>query len=82
MCVFSGFQPNGQAPISCSDKPLMPQIRSNGIDEALFTPPRRLSTEEIPGIVNDFRLAARNAMEAGKALLVKKLAILNSFKDT
>jgi 12-oxophytodienoic acid reductase len=43
----------------------MPQIRSNGIDEALFTPPRRLGIEEIPGIVNDFRLAARNAMEAG-----------------
>ncbi|CAN8275614.1 unnamed protein product [Cochlearia groenlandica] len=60
-----GFQPNGQDPISCTDKPLMPQIRSNGIDEALFTPPRRLSTEEIPRIVDDFRLAARNAMEAG-----------------
>ncbi|CAH8294739.1 unnamed protein product [Eruca vesicaria subsp. sativa] len=60
-----GFQPNGQAPISCSDKPLMPQVRANGIDEAMFTPPRRLSTEEIPSIVNDFRLAARNAMEAG-----------------
>ncbi|KAG2313153.1 hypothetical protein Bca52824_024710 [Brassica carinata] len=63
-----GFQPNGQAPISCSDKPLMPQIRSNGIDEALFTPPRRLSTEEIPDIVKDFRLAAKNAMEAGGSL--------------
>ncbi|KAL1206554.1 12-oxophytodienoate reductase 1 [Cardamine amara subsp. amara] len=53
-----GFQPNGEAPISCTDKPLTPT-------KALFTPPRRLSTEEIPGIVNDFRLAARNAMEAG-----------------
>ncbi|KAJ0026181.1 hypothetical protein Pint_07476 [Pistacia integerrima] len=30
-----------------------------------FTPPRRLSTDEIPQIVNDFRLAARNAIEAG-----------------
>uniref|UniRef100_A0A1J3HPK5 12-oxophytodienoate reductase 1 n=1 Tax=Noccaea caerulescens TaxID=107243 RepID=A0A1J3HPK5_NOCCA len=53
-----GFQPNGEAPISCTDKPLTPT-------KALFSPPRRLSTEEIPGIVNDFRLAARNAMEAG-----------------
>ncbi|KAH0885356.1 hypothetical protein HID58_061452, partial [Brassica napus] len=61
-----GFQPNGQAPISCTDKPLMPQIRSNAIDEAMFTPPRRLSTEEIPTIVNHFRLAARNAMEADR----------------
>ncbi|KAJ0086458.1 hypothetical protein Patl1_07590 [Pistacia atlantica] len=59
------FQPNGQAPISSSDKPLTPQIRSNGIDVAQFTPPRRLSTDEIPQIVNDFRLAARNAIEAG-----------------
>ncbi|CAL5187369.1 unnamed protein product [Lathyrus oleraceus] len=61
----SVYQPNGQAPISSTDKPLTPQIRSNGIDEAKFTPPRRLRTDEIPGIVNDFRLAARNAIEAG-----------------
>ncbi|AAF04449.1 putative 12-oxophytodienoate reductase [Arabidopsis thaliana] len=60
-----GFQPRRQAPISCTGKPIMPQMRANGIDEARFTPPRRLSIEEIPGIVNDFRLAARNAMEAG-----------------
>ncbi|XP_022736670.1 putative 12-oxophytodienoate reductase 11 isoform X1 [Durio zibethinus] len=60
-----GFQPNGQAPISCTDKPLMPQVRANGIDVARFSPPRQLRTDEIPQIVNDFRLAARNAMEAG-----------------
>ncbi|AES93727.1 putative 12-oxophytodienoate reductase [Medicago truncatula] len=59
------YQPNGQAPISSTDKPLKPQIRSNGIDVAKFTPPRRLRTDEIPNIVNDFRLAARNAIEAG-----------------
>ncbi|MCD7465672.1 12-oxophytodienoate reductase 2 [Datura stramonium] len=59
------FQPNGQDPISCTDKPLTPQIRSNGLDVAQFTPPRRLTTDEIPQIVNDFRLAARNAIEAG-----------------
>ncbi|RYR59085.1 hypothetical protein Ahy_A05g024929 [Arachis hypogaea] len=61
----SSYQPNGEAPISSTDKPLTPQIRSNGIDVAQFTPPRRLKTEEIPLIVNDFRLAARNAIEAG-----------------
>ncbi|KAM7515327.1 hypothetical protein LguiA_004910 [Lonicera macranthoides] len=60
-----GFQPNGQDPISSTDKPLTPQIRSNGIDVAEFTPPRRLATDEIPEIVQHFRLAARNAMEAG-----------------
>nr|WCQ76799.1 OPR3-5 [Salvia miltiorrhiza] len=61
----TGFQPNGQAPISSTDKELTPQIRANGVDVAQFSPPRRLTTEEIPQIVNDFRLAARNAMEAG-----------------
>ncbi|PHT54152.1 12-oxophytodienoate reductase 1 [Capsicum baccatum] len=39
------FQPNGQDPISCTDKKLTPQIRSNGVDVAQFTPPRRLTTE-------------------------------------
>ncbi|KAM5581355.1 12-oxophytodienoate reductase 2 [Rosa sericea] len=61
----SAFQPNGQAPISCTDKPLTPQVLSNGFDVAEFTPPRQLRADEIPQIVNDFRLAARNAIEAG-----------------
>ncbi|OAY77900.1 12-oxophytodienoate reductase 1 [Ananas comosus] len=60
------FQPNGQPPISCTDRPVAPQVRANGIDVAKFAPPRRLSTEEIPLIVNDFRVAARNAIEAVK----------------
>ncbi|KAL6184405.1 hypothetical protein ACLB2K_045806 [Fragaria x ananassa] len=61
----SVLQPNGQAPVSCTDKPLTPQVLSNGVDVAEYTPPRRLRTDEIPHIVNDFRLAARNAIEAG-----------------
>ncbi|KAJ1384373.1 NADH:flavin oxidoreductase/NADH oxidase, N-terminal [Sesbania bispinosa] len=61
----SGYQPNGQAPISSTDKPLTPQIRGNAIDVAEFTPPRRLRTDEIPHIVNDFKVAARNAIQAG-----------------
>ena len=64
--LSTGFQPNGQAPISSTDRPLTPQIQANGIDVADFTPPRRLSIEEIPQIVNDFRLVARNAIKAGK----------------
>ncbi|CAL1363834.1 unnamed protein product [Linum trigynum] len=55
----SGFQPNGQAPVSSTDKPLQSD------DIATYSPPRRLETEEIPQIVNDFRTAARNAIEAG-----------------
>ncbi|KAK7339593.1 hypothetical protein VNO77_20271 [Canavalia gladiata] len=61
----SVYQPNGQAPISSTDKPIKQQIRNNGIEEAQFTPPRRLRTDEIPHVINDFRLAARNAIEAG-----------------
>ncbi|KAJ9167314.1 hypothetical protein P3X46_021978 [Hevea brasiliensis] len=61
----SGFQPNGQAPISSTDKPLTPKIRFDDTDVVQFTPPRRLRTDEIPQVVNDFRIAARNAMEAG-----------------
>ncbi|KAL5702311.1 12-oxophytodienoate reductase [Ranunculus cassubicifolius] len=48
------FQPNRQAPISSSTKALQSRL-----------PPRRLETEEIPQVVNDFRMAARNAIEAG-----------------
>ncbi|KAL5993303.1 12-oxophytodienoate reductase 1 [Asimina triloba] len=46
---------NGQAPISSIDKPLTPSE---------FSPPWRLRTDEIPHIINDFRIAARNAIEA------------------
>ncbi|KAF5457085.1 hypothetical protein F2P56_021216 [Juglans regia] len=56
---------SNQAPISSTDKPLTPQIPSNGTDVPQFAPPRRLRTDEIPGIVNEFRLAARNAIAAG-----------------
>ncbi|PUZ47296.1 hypothetical protein GQ55_7G153700 [Panicum hallii var. hallii] len=59
------FQPNGQAPISSTDKILKPQVRSNGIDIATFSTPRRLETHEIPSVINDFKVAARNAVEAG-----------------
>jgi len=60
MLFSTGFQPNGQAPISSTDK----SLTSNDFEK--FSPPRRLGTDEIPDIVNDFRLAARNAIEAGK----------------
>ncbi|XP_020106949.1 putative 12-oxophytodienoate reductase 5 [Ananas comosus] len=58
------FQPNGQAPISSTDKQIPRQPRHDGGFEE-FSPPRRLKTDEIPKIVDDFRLAARNAIEAG-----------------
>ncbi|KAM7515324.1 hypothetical protein LguiA_004907 [Lonicera macranthoides] len=59
------YQPNGQDPISCTDKPLAPTPSFDGIGVDEFAPPRRLTEDEIPDIVQHFRLAARNAMEAG-----------------
>lgn len=58
------YQPNGKSPISSTDKGIQPQLqRDDTVDE--HSPPRRLKSDEIPQIVNDFRLAARNAIEAG-----------------
>ncbi|XP_068659663.1 putative 12-oxophytodienoate reductase 11 [Aristolochia californica] len=59
----TSFMPNGEAPISCTDKPFGPHVRMG--DGSEFSPPRRLRIDEIPQIVNDFKLAARNAIEAG-----------------
>jgi len=55
------MQPDGQAPISSTDKQISPDAEFG----VVYSKPRRLRTEEIPGIVDDFRRAARNAIEAG-----------------
>ncbi|KAK8923955.1 12-oxophytodienoate reductase 1 [Platanthera zijinensis] len=59
-----GYQPNGQAPISISEKQVSPQPQHDG-SFSLYSTPRQLGIEEIPHIINDFRLAARNTIEAG-----------------
>ncbi|XP_022751840.1 12-oxophytodienoate reductase 2-like [Durio zibethinus] len=59
------FQPNGQPPISCTDKPIQAKTHIDGTTEAAFPAPRRLTIHEIKQVVNDFRKAAGNAMEAG-----------------
>ena len=64
------FQPNGEAPVSSTDKTLTPILQENGFDVMEFSTPRRLRTDEIPGIVNDFRVAAKNAMEAGTSIFL------------
>ncbi|PKA47981.1 12-oxophytodienoate reductase 1 [Apostasia shenzhenica] len=61
---FRTYQPNGEAPISSTDKPIPPQIHLDGTVEE-YSAPRQLRPDEIPLVVNDFRLAARNAVEAG-----------------
>ena len=58
------YQPGGAAPLSCTDKGVGPQMSYDGRLEE-FAPPRRLKVEEIPAIVDDFRKAARNAIDAG-----------------
>ncbi|XP_020572690.1 putative 12-oxophytodienoate reductase 5 [Phalaenopsis equestris] len=58
------YQPNGQAPISSSEKKVSPQPQHDGT-VSIYSTPRRLGINEIPQIINDFRLAARNAIEAG-----------------
>ncbi|KAI3963628.1 hypothetical protein MKW92_028453 [Papaver armeniacum] len=52
-------QPNGKAPISSTDKGCTPGFQ--GVD---WPAPHRLSTDEIPQVIDDFRLAARYAIEA------------------
>ncbi|CAI9090860.1 OLC1v1025729C1 [Oldenlandia corymbosa var. corymbosa] len=59
-----GFQPNGSSPISCTDQPIKLESHFDGSDDA-YSPPRRLTIEEISELINDFRIAARNAIEAG-----------------
>uniref|UniRef100_A0A0E0DER3 NADH:flavin oxidoreductase/NADH oxidase N-terminal domain-containing protein n=1 Tax=Oryza meridionalis TaxID=40149 RepID=A0A0E0DER3_9ORYZ len=48
-----------QEPISSTDKP----VEKN--EDMDFPVPRRLAVEEIPDIINHFRIAARNAIDAG-----------------
>ncbi|MED6119235.1 12-oxophytodienoate reductase 1 [Stylosanthes scabra] len=55
------YQPNGEAPISCTDK----AIGNDGSRRSSYPPPRRLRTDEIPHIINHFVVAARNAIQAG-----------------
>ncbi|KAF6987126.1 hypothetical protein CFC21_004800 [Triticum aestivum] len=58
------LQPGGAAPLSSTEKGVGPQMSFDGRLEE-FSPPRRLTVEEIPAIIDDFRKAARNAIDAG-----------------
>ncbi|PKA51718.1 12-oxophytodienoate reductase 1 [Apostasia shenzhenica] len=60
-----GYQPNGQAPISSTDKEVSPRRRQHDGSVVTYSQPRRLRIDEIPQIINDFRLAAKNAIQAG-----------------
>lgn len=51
-----------ERPISSTDKPVEKNEENYFMD---FSTPRPLTVEEIPGVINHFRIAAQNAMEAG-----------------
>ena len=59
----SEFQPNGQAPVSSTDRPIAPAKSEDGLSVTTYPVPRRLAAEEIPAVVNDFRIAARKAIK-------------------
>lgn len=64
---LAGHQPNGAAPLSPTSKgiqkPYMVRVREDQFAE--FPEPRALATHEIPPIVEQFKVAAKNAMAAG-----------------
>ncbi|XP_073224594.1 putative 12-oxophytodienoate reductase 11 isoform X4 [Cicer arietinum] len=53
------YQPGGQPPISSTKKALQKEGSSTK-----YPPPRPLTTDEIPNVVNHFKMAAKNAIEA------------------
>ncbi|KAL0317309.1 UNVERIFIED_CONTAM: 12-oxophytodienoate reductase 1 [Sesamum angustifolium] len=58
------FQPNGNPPVSCTDKLIQSDVRIGESDGAFFSQPHRLTVEEISQVVDDFRVAAKHAIEA------------------
>jgi N-ethylmaleimide reductase len=63
----SSFQPGGVLPVAPSAVPIPQELRTMTADGKVVTyeTPRALETGEIPGIVEAFKQAARNAMEVG-----------------
>ncbi|XP_039822903.1 putative 12-oxophytodienoate reductase 12 [Panicum virgatum] len=47
-----------------------------------FSTPRRLAAEEIPELINHFRVAARNAMDADKTIRLVGFAKMESFSES
>lgn len=70
MNLFVEYQPDGEAPISSTEKRLRKDIGNNKATADRYTTPRRVRTDEILKLVNDFVIAAKNAIEAGKYIYV------------
>ncbi|KAE8696113.1 Detected protein of confused Function [Hibiscus syriacus] len=58
---------NPLSPPPGTSNELKSQLQANAEEPAKFSPPRRLRTDGIPQVVDQYRVAARNAMEAGKS---------------
>jgi len=63
----SSFQPGGALPVAPSAIAIGQDLKTGTADGKAvhYETPRALETSEIPGIIDDFRLAAKNALAAG-----------------
>ena len=63
----SSFQPGGVLPVSSSAVPISATLKTMAADgkPASYETPRALETGEVAGVVDSFRQAARNALNAG-----------------
>jgi N-ethylmaleimide reductase len=63
----SSFQPGGVLPVAPSAVAISPEWKTGTADGKLvdYETPRALETAEIPGIIDAFRQAAKNALAAG-----------------
>lgn len=61
------YQPDGAAPISSTEKPISKRWRILMPDgtHGIYPKPRAIGTYEISQVVEDYRRAALNAIEAG-----------------
>ena len=63
----SSFQPGGVLPVAPSAVPISPDLKTMAADGKVvsYETPRALETGEIPGVIDAYRQAARNALKAG-----------------
>ena len=76
--MFAAYQPGGAPPPSSTNRPLKTgQVKANygGLVDA--STPRAIKTEEVAEFVEQFRVSARNAIEAGKTHIVVKVITIS-----
>ncbi len=63
----SSFQPGGVLPVAPSAVPISADLKTMTADRKVvsYETPRALETSEIPGVIDAYRQAARNALKAG-----------------